>query len=316
MVVTGAAARAPRLALCAMALSCGPLSAACGGPQARARSSPEASAPASAGGAELVYERVVAGNQDLYVQPAGGGVERRLTDHPAQDGLPRFTPDGRRVLFSSDRTGNFQIWEVDAAGGAARRVRTNGDTEWQVDLSADARQLAFLSNQGGPESLWLLTAGATEPRLLVRHGAHSILGNPDWSPDGRQIVFSSNWRVGHQIYLADVKTGTAKRVSALMKGGCEPRFHPDGRRIVYVSRGHLSEKSRLVEVELASGGETVLVDWPALNYDPAYSPDGSEIAFASNITGEYAIYRQRFRDGKSWRVTFGPGPARYPDYRP
>ncbi len=54
------------------------------------------------------------------------------------------------------------------------------------------------------------------------------------------------------------------------------------------------------------------MDWPALNYDPTYSADGSEIAFASNITGEYAIYRQRLADGQSWRVTFGKGSARYP----
>jgi Tol biopolymer transport system component len=48
----------------------------------------------------------------------------------------------------------------------------------------------------------------------------------------------------------------------------------------------------------------------------AASPDGSELAFASNVTGEYAVYRQRLSDGQAWRVTFGPGPARYPDYRP
>ena len=59
-----------------------------------------------------------------------------------------------------------------------------------------------------------------------------------------------------------------------------------------------------------------MVDWPALNYDPAFSPDGTEIAFASNIGGNFAIYRQRLSDGQAWRVTFGPGEARYPDYRP
>jgi len=74
--------------------------------------------------------------------------------------------------------------------------------------------------------------------------------------------------------------------------------------------------SRLVEHDLASDEERTLVSWPALNYDPVYSPDGSELAFASNITGEYQVYRQRLADGRSWRVTFGPGLARYPDYRP
>jgi Tol biopolymer transport system component len=86
--------------------------------------------------------------------------------------------------------------------------------------------------------------------------------------------------------------------------------------VIYVDRGHLGDTSLLTEFDLTSGQRKTVVDWPALNYDPAYAPDGSEIAFASNITGEYAIYRQRLSDGKSWRVTHERGDARYPDYRP
>jgi len=277
-----------------------------------------AAAPAAAGkgaGHALVYERVVGGNQDIYTIPAGGGVERRLTDHKATDGLPRWTADGKKILFASDRSGNWQIWEMPAEGGDARRVRENTFTEHQVDESDDGARLAFLSNADGAEYLWVLARGSGELRALVKHGRDSILGNPDWSPDGRQITFSSNWKIGHQIYVADAATGEARRLSPLTSGGCEPRFSPDGKKVVYVSRRHLGHTSRLVEHDLDSGKEKVLVDWPALNYDPAYSPDGAEIAFASNVGGEYVIYRQRLSDGQAWRVTFGPGGARYPDYR-
>lgn len=264
----------------------------------------------------IVYEHVVAGNQDLYLVPARGGVPRRLTEDAAHDSLPRFTSDGRSVLFTSDRTGNHQIWEVPAAGGPARRVRANGHTEWQVDQSPDGRQLAFLSNQEGPEHLFVLDMASGREWALARHGKGSILGNPDWDAASRRIVFSSNWRIGHQIYVVDTGSGASTRLSAFSAGGCEPRWRPDGQRVVYVKRGHLSDKSRLVEHDPATGAEKVLVDWPALNYDPAYSPDGSELAFASNITGEYAVYRQRLSDGESWRVTYGSGDARYPDYAP
>ncbi|HYU44469.1 MAG TPA: hypothetical protein VEQ84_20155, partial [Vicinamibacteria bacterium] len=229
-------------------------------------------------------------------------------------------------LFASDRSGKWQIWEVPAEGGVARRVRTNEAIEYQVDESPDGGTLAFLSNESGqpnsplvaaaPESLLLVPRAGGAARVLVRHGANTIMGNPDWSPDGKQITFSSNWRVGHQIYVADAGTGEARRISPLHRGGCEPRFSPDGGRVIYVDRGHLGETSLLTEIDLLSGARKTIVDWPALNYDPAYSPDGTEIAFASNITGEYAIYRQRLSDGKSWRVTQGKGDARYPDYRP
>ncbi len=286
----------------------------CEGRPSAAGTAPAAGGPPTAW--ELVFEREVAGNVDLYVVPAGGGAERRLTDDPGEDLLARWSPDGRRIVFTSKRTGHYQLWEVPAEGGAARRLRTNGATEYQADLSPDGRELAFLSNLDGPERLLVQDLGSGDVREVVRHGNRTIFGNPHWSPDGRFITYSSNWRIGHHIYVVEVATRKERRISGLTSGGCEPHFSRDGRKVVYVSRRHLGDESRLVEQDLATGEEKALVSWPALNYDPVYSPDGTELAFASNVTGEYAIYRQRLSDGQAWRVTFGPGAARCPDYRP
>jgi Tol biopolymer transport system component len=267
--------------------------------------------------ADLVYSRALGdGKRALCVATAAGGPERRLTDGSASDGLPRWTRDGRAVIFSSNRSGNWQLWQVAAEGGSPRRLRTNACNEWQADLSPDGRTLAFLSDCGGPQSLWLMDLTDGAARLLVRHGRRSVLGNPHWSPDARRIVFSSNHSFGHQIFVVDAVSGDQRRVSSLLSGGCEPRFSPDGSRVVHVTRGHRRPTSRLVEIELANGAQRTLVDWPALNYDPAYSPDGAELAFASNLTGKYQVYRLRLSDGKIDRVTSGPGEVREPDYRP
>ncbi len=283
------------------------------GGRAPAMAGPPAAGPASW---QLVYERVVDGEMELFVIPAGGGVERRLTHDTSYDGLPCWTPDGKRIVFTSGRSGTPQLWEIDAEGGRPRRLRKNRATEYQADVSPDGRQLAFLSNLDGPERLMLQDLRSGAVRELVRHGDDVIFGNPHWSPDGRQIAFSSNWRIGHHIYVVDVATGKARRISPLTSGGCEARFSRDSRKLVYVSRGHMRPTSRLVEHDLATGEERTLVAWPALTYDPVYSPDGSEVAFASNIAGSYAIYRQRLSDGQAWRVTFGSGDARNPDYSP
>lgn len=245
-------------------------------------------------------------------------MERRLTDDPAQDALPRFTPDGRAVVFSSKRTGEWQLFEVDAAGGPARRLRSNDRQEWQADPSPDGAFLAFLSDADGAPGLWIAPRAGGAARRLVRHASRTVLGNPSWSPDGGRIVFSSNYGLpGHRTYVVDVASGEERRVSPLMSGACEPRFSRDGLRVAYVRRQHLTrERSQIVEVTLDGEAERVLVDWPALNYDPVYSPDGDELAFASTIAGEFAVYRMRLADGKSWRLTYGPGAARHPDYQP
>jgi len=97
---------------------------------------------------ELVYERDVDGNVDLYLIPAGGGAERRLTDDPGEDGLARWTPDGKRIVFSSKRTGNWQLWEMAAEGGEARRLRSNGATEYQSDVSPDGKRFLIYEPAG------------------------------------------------------------------------------------------------------------------------------------------------------------------------
>jgi Tol biopolymer transport system component len=274
---------------------------------------PATTAPAAP---DLVYEQTVDGNQDLYVIPATGGAPRRLTTDPAVDALPRWSGDGREVYFTSNRTGNWQIYAVPAAGGTPRRVRTNRHREWQVDPSPDGRSIAFLSNAQGPEYLYVMDLATGAERILARHGRRTGLGNPHWSADGRRIVFSTNWRKGHGIHLVDAVGGDERPLDETLAGACEPRFHPGGKKVVYVSRGGHRDTSRLVEHDIATGRKKVLVDWPALNYNPVYSRDGAEIAFTSNVTGEYAVYRQRLADGRSWRVSFGTGPARSPDYRP
>jgi TolB protein len=274
-------------------------------------------AEAAAAGDAIVYEHEVGGNVDIYVVAATGGTPRRLTRDPTLDCHARWMPDGQRIVFTTDRRGRGQLWEVAAEGGTPPRpLRSNAAAESQPDPSPDGRRLAFISDIEGSDRLMLMDFETRVTTTLVRHPDRTMFGNPHWSPDASRIVFSSDWPRGHQIYTVAVQTREVRPLSTTSPWGCEPRWSRDGRAVAFVLREHESETSQLVEQDLETGARRVLVDWPALNYDLAYSPDGREVAFASNITGEFAIYRQRLSDGRAWRLTFGGGPARYPDYRP
>lgn len=274
-----------------------------------------ASARAGTAQPALIYDREQDGNRDIFLLPLDGAIELRITRHPAADHGARWTRDGRSILFESERTGNWQVWEVAPTGGAPRQVRASPAREWQMDESPDSSRIAFLSNQTGRECLWLLQR-AGGARDLLCHGRSSVLGNPHWSPDGTRIAFSSNWKIGHQIYVYDIAAKTERRVSPATAGGCEPRFSPDGKKVVYVTRRHWKTTSRIVEHDLDTGEERVLVARPALNYDPVYSPDGKEIAYVSNQAGAWVLYRLNLATGRSQRVPTGAGSVRNPDYRP
>lgn len=280
--------------------------------------------PASAStGGLFAFECTVAGQADVCTVSTGGGTERRLTDHPAEDLYPRWLRDGTGLVFSSERSGHWQLWQMDPEGGSLHQLRDTPAREWQADPQPGWRSgavpatLAFLSDAGGQEALRLTGTGQAG-RALLAHGPRVVLGNPHWSPDGTRLVLSSNrGRLGHHVYLVEAGSGEERRLSPLASGACEPRFHPDGRRVAWVRRSHLTrERSEIVEHDLASGRERVLVAWPALNYDPTWSPDGTELAFVSDLAGSgQSIYRLRLSDGQAWRVTFSY-PARHPDYRP
>jgi Tol biopolymer transport system component len=192
---------------------------------------PQEAGPGGApSGPAIAFEREHEGNADLWVVSAEGGLEHRLTRHPAADILPRWTPDGAAILFSSLRDGHWQLYRTRLDGQGSERLRGNAFREWQADPHPDGTGFAFLSSEGGAEGLFAAPWSGGPPRLLVRHGEGVDLGNPDWSPEMRRLVYSSDRGVGgHRISLLDVGSGEERRLSPLAEGGCEPRLAPDGR---------------------------------------------------------------------------------------
>ena len=179
---------------------------------------------------ELVYERTYSGNQDLYVQPAGGGVERRLTDDPEVDALPRFSRDGKRgdLQLEADRRVAALRGRRRGRSAPAASART---APWSTRPTSRPTGACWPSCRTSKGRSGCGSGPARAPRSgpLVKHGGRTVMGNPHWSPDGKRLVFSSNWRVGHHIYVVDVATGGG--VSALHPGGRRLRAALQPRRI-------------------------------------------------------------------------------------
>jgi Tol biopolymer transport system component len=129
------------------------------------------------------------------------GVTRQVTDHPAEDWDPAFSPDGQQILWSSNRGGHFEIWRGNVDGTGARQLSQDGEDAENPTQSLDGRTV--YSSVGSRAGLWIIEAGGKERRVTTDGAAH-----PEVSLDGRWIVaHGSQESASEQLLGYDTATG-------------------------------------------------------------------------------------------------------------
>jgi TolB protein len=125
--------------------------------------------------------------------------------------------------------------------------------------------------------------------------------DPAASPDGRSVAVSARgW-----LWLLDMQSGEARR---LTRGGgmdSRPAWSPDGRRIALVRDS--GKETRIVEIDIATGAEKILVDTPAIDLDPAYARDGKHLFYSSASGGDFDLWRVDLANGAQSRLTDDKG---------
>jgi dipeptidyl aminopeptidase/acylaminoacyl peptidase len=140
-----------------------------------------------------------------------------------------------------------------------------------------------------------------------------------WSPRGRRLAFvRGDKRAGH-VWMYDVVTGTAVRVTTRPGDYDDPAWSPDGSRIAYTKRDPDRNSDIYVSPASRLSSATRLTNEPMSDVEPTWSPDGDQIAFASNRTGQYDIYVMAADGTRVARLTRGPrysAPDRQPAWSP
>ena len=191
----------------------------------------------SADGASLFVERsdpsVFAG--DIWRVEFGSGTFSRLTHEPSFEGGAVWSPDGRRVVYSSDREGLSHLYVRDADGSnePVKMYGEEGSLAYASDWSADGQQLLFLSiNQQRNNDLWVLSMadGKARPLLQSRYAER----DGRFSPDGKWIAYSSTESGQTQVYVRSWPAFTGVRQIST-RGGVQPLWRGDSRELFYLT---------------------------------------------------------------------------------
>jgi WD40 repeat protein len=262
---------------------------------------------------------------EIAIRTEPSDIAKPLTDHIKDKSYynekPEFAPSGDRLAFFSDRSSYPEILIISTIDGAiiehlikgAKSAEYESFHTYQSGLSwsPDSKDIAFVSKSNGSDRLNIIDVDSKDVSKKFKF-EFDLITSPDYSPDGRRIIFSAVDDGRSDLYLTDVRTGQLTRLTDDSYDDKEPDFFLDGNAIVFTSdrpAGDVDDTSfhygnyNIFRMELATGRITSITDTTGINTDPAISPDGNRICFVSDRNGIYNLYIKELPDGETIPIT-------------
>ncbi len=259
---------------------------------------------------------------DLYTLPIEGGEAKALTTSMAWEMQPRFSPDGRRILYMSDAGGGDNAWVMDADGSGARAITTEdfrlvNNPVWHPggDYVVVRKHFSGTRSLGSGE-LWLYhVSGGKGAPLVEKPNWQKDLGEPAFSPDGRHVYFSQDTTPGrtfeynknghagiYSIRRVDTTDGDVRTIASGPGGAVRPVPAPDGTRLAFVKR--VRGRSTLFVKDLRSGEERPVWDGLERDLQESWAIHGVYPNFAWLPGGREGVV---WAPGRIWRVDVASG---------
>ncbi len=254
-------------------------------------------------GQTVAFSRITQETIDIYLTNLSGET-RRLTFDNLEIIGSAWMPDGKSLIFSSNRGGGFALWRIKTEESAAPEpLMINAEKAFDPSISRTGNRLTFTQIQKDT-NIWRVRgvkgAASEVPVQLVASSRSER--NPRYSPDGQRIAYISDSSGSFEIWTSSAQGLNAVQITNF--GGAftnNPRWSPDGSQIVFDSRP--DGYSDIFTINSEGGTPRRLTSGAVNNIAPSFSSDGRRIYYGSDASGAWQIWRIPASGGQPEQIT-------------
>lgn len=259
---------------------------------------------------KIVYEEGNSSNaisRELYTMNGDGSNKVRLTNNNVYDGDPFFSPNGKKILFNSNRdVGNAQIYVMNEDGTNIIRLTNNALNDNRPAFSPNSAKIVFsrvIPNNVNSSEIYIMNSdGSSQVQLTNNSSADEF---PKWSPDGSKIIFNSTRDGGDRdIFVMNIDGSNVIQLTTNNDAeDAEASFSPDGTKILFFSRPIDSSNSEVYVMNSDGSNKVNVSNNPSSDGSCSWSPDGQQITFVSGRDGNTEVYTMNANGSGQTRLT-------------
>ncbi len=242
--------------------------------------------------------------------------EKEITKGDWDDFGPSFHPNGKSLIFSSNKSGNWDIWSIGVDSENLRQLTKKTDDEIAPAFSPDGKEIAFLKKDSGGRdqgtgkteySLWTMKSDGSHAKQLMKD--ISVLSYPSWNPAGKELVFVAEGERGAEIWMYNIAQGSKKRILV------------DTGFLIIDSKKNQAAANRMQQPGSGNyqqnpcGGKQHF-PFKEFLYRVDFNEDGSKITFESKSNGSINIWVMDRNGSNRSQITSGERPHWNPVFSP